>query len=196
MTWQQVADQAKGWLHPAEGPALHRHAAAVAHLGPLAEIGGYCGKSACWIGSVAAEYDTVLFSVDWHTGSPEMAPGEACHDPDVLDSDGFHDTLPHFRRTIRAAGLDRWVVPIAGSSSRVGRYWATPLAFLFIDGAHDGAGVAADYELWGRHIVPGGLLVFHDVAIPGIGATADRAEHDGFDFVEQVDSLRVLRCSR
>lgn len=195
--WEIVANKADGWLHPAEGPALHRYADSVAHLGPLAEIGGYAGKSACWIGSVAAAHDTVLFSIDWHRGSPEMAEGRECHHPQMVGLDGVFDTLPHFRRNIREAGLEPWVVPVAGTSPLIGRYWNIPLAFLFVDGAHDGPGVRADYDLWNEQVMPGGILAFHDTTIPEIGATADLAVSDGgFEFVEQVDSLRILRCVR
>lgn len=194
MTWRDVAESAAGWLHRPEGPALRRYATEVAHLGPLCEIGGYAGKSACWLGSVAQERDTILFSVDWHRGSPEMEPGQDCHDPDMIGLDGVFDTLPHFRRNIRAAGLERWVVPIAGNSQVVGSFWSTPLAFLFIDGSHSAKGVQADYDLWAPHVMLGGILAFHDTPIPGIGRVADNAERDGFTLVEQVESLRVLRC--
>ena len=195
--WETVANEADGWLHPAEGPALHRHAASVAHLGPLAEIGGYAGKSACWIGSVAKEHDTVLFSVDWHRGSPEMAEGRECHHPQMVGRDGVFDTISHFRENIRKAELEPWVVPVIGDSPRVGRYWNTSFAFLFIDGAHDGPGVLADYTLWNRHVLPGGIFAFHDTTIPEIGVVADSAVSGGdFAFVEQIDSLRILRCVR
>lgn len=195
MSWLQVADEAAGWLHESEGPALHRYALESAHLGPLCEIGGYAGKSACWIGAAAREAGTVLFSVDWHRGSPEMAPDRECHDPDMVGTDGVFDTLPHFRRNIRAAGLEAHVIPVAGSSPTVGRFWTIPLSFLFIDGAHDAEGVQADYDLWAPHVLSGGILAFHDTPIPGIAKVADNAERDGFQFVEQVESLRVLRCS-
>lgn len=189
----EVGEAAKGWLNPGEGETLYRHAKSVASLGPLVEIGGYCGKSACYIGAAAQESGAVLFSVDWHRGSPEMRPGENCHDPEMVGLDGVFDTLPHFRRTVRAAGLEDTVVPIAGSSVVVGPLWNTPIGFLFIDGAHDD-GVKADYLLWAKHLVPGGLLVFHDSYIPVIQRTCMLAESEGFEFVEQFEDLRVLRC--
>jgi predicted O-methyltransferase YrrM len=193
-TWQEVAADALGWLHPDEGPALHHHAASVADLGPLAEIGGYAGKSACWIGSAAQEADSVLFSFDWHRGSPEMAPGRECHHPQMIGPDGRFDSLTHFRRNVADAGLEDWVVPVAGRSQRVGRWWTTPLAFLFIDGGHDDTTVMHDYQVWARHVMPGGILAFHDVPIPGIAAAVDAALGDGFTDVERVDDLMILRA--
>lgn len=194
MTWQEASDAAKGWLFPDERDALHEHASKVAHLGPLAEIGGYCGKSAIVLGEVARNYDTVVFSIDWHRGSPEMAQGRECHHPEMM-TDGLFDSLPHFRRNVHEAGLELYVVPVVGASPSVGLWWQTPLAFLFIDGAHDDDGVMTDYTMWSRHVVPGGMLAFHDVTIGGIDHAAKRAANEGFEVVEQVETLRVLRCS-
>jgi predicted O-methyltransferase YrrM len=188
----EVGAAAKGWLHAGEGHALYLYASGVADKGPLVEIGGYCGKSACYLGTAAQERDSVLFSVDWHRGSPEMKPGRECHDPDMVGTDGIFDTLPHFRRTIRTAGLEDHVIPIAGSSVVIGPYWNTPIAMLFIDGAHDD-GVVLDYELWADHIIPGGLLAFHDADIPVIRRTVVQAETDGFVLCETVECLTVLR---
>lgn len=194
MTWQEASDAAKGWLLTEERDALHRHASTVAKLGPLAEIGGYCGKSAIVLGDVARNHDTVLFSIDWHRGSPEMAVGRECHHPEMM-TDGLFDSLPHFRRNLYAAGLEEYVVPIVGSSRSVGLWWQTPLAFLFIDGAHDDNGVMWDYTVWQRHVIQGGLLAFHDVSIGGIAEAAKRASREGFEIVEQVETLRVLRAT-
>lgn len=186
----EVGEAAKGWLNPGEGE--HLYARAAQFDGPFVELGGYCGKSACYIGAAAKETDTVLFSVDWHRGSPEMRPGENCHDPEMVGLDGVFDTLPHFRRTIRAAGLEDHVIPIAGSSQIIGKHWRTPIGFLFIDGAHDDRGVMADYELWAPHVMPGGYLVFHDQYIPGIKRAGDRAAAEGFDEVWTWEDLRFL----
>ena len=52
------------------------------------------------------------------------------------------DTLPFFRRTIAAAGLEDEVIAVLGDSPTVAAAWRTPLAFLFIDGGHgEAAGV-------------------------------------------------------
>lgn len=198
--WQEVAETCLGWLHPAEGPRLKHYAikssSGLRHL-PMAEIGGYAGKSACWLGSAAREYNTILYSIDWHRGSPEMAEGRECHHPEMVDAGGRFDSLPHFRSNIRKAELESWVVPVAGRSQTVGKYWGTTLSLLFIDGGHDGETVTGDYELWRDKIIPGGYLLFHDTTIPEIDLVAQRATTPEypthFELIEQVDSLRVLR---
>ena len=105
-----------------------------------------------------------LFAVDHHRGSEENQPGWEWHEPDLVDpAVGRMDTLPVFRRTIHDAGLEGTVVAVVGESPVVARSWATPLAFLFIDGGHGVEPARLDYELWTPHVAPGGTLVIHDV---------------------------------
>ena len=73
------------------------------------------------------------------------------------------DTLPFFRRTIEAAGLEDVVVGVVGQSPAVASAWATPLALLFIDGGHGEEPAWADYRGWTPHVAVGGLLAIHDV---------------------------------
>lgn len=193
MNYVEVAAEARGWMYEGDGPALRFYADAVADLGPLCEIGGYAGKSACWLGSVAREHHSTLFSIDWHRGSPEMAPGQDCHHPEMIGEDGRFDTLPHFRRNVLLAELEPWVVPVVSTSPHIGRFWTTPLAFLFIDGAHHYDGVKADYDLWAPHVLPGGVLAFHDTNIPDIAKVADEAQSDGFEYLDLNHTLRFLR---
>jgi len=160
-----VAAAAKGFLPDDEAAALH-HAGLVAAssgLGPLLEVGAYCGKSAVWLGAAARHGGTVLFSVDHHRGSEENQAGWDWHDPDLVDGTGRMDTLPWWRRTIAAAGLEENVIAVVGESSVVGAAWGQPLALVFIDGGHGDDVVRADEKAWVHHVAPGGLLAIHDV---------------------------------
>src|SRR3712207_331837 len=98
-------------------------AALAAPRGPMLEIGGYCGKSAIYLGAAAAERGTVVYSVDHHRGSEEHQPGEEYHDPELVDADGRVDTFPAFRRTIEGAGLEETVVAVVAASSVAARGW-------------------------------------------------------------------------
>src|SRR5205807_3406243 len=103
----RAARAARGFMPDREGLALHQAGLEAATVGPLLEVGGYCGKSALYLGAAAAEAGTVLFSVDHHRGSEENQPGWEHHDPEVVDPrSGRIDTLPHFRRTIEEAGWE------------------------------------------------------------------------------------------
>jgi hypothetical protein len=161
-----VARRTKGFMPDDEGDALHRAglSAARSGLGPLLEIGSYCGKSAVWLGAAARAGNTVLFSVDHHRGSDENQAGWQHHDGEVVDpATGRMDTLPFFRRTLENAGLDDVVVALVGESATVARYWRTPLALLFIDGGHGEEVVRSDEAAWVPCLAPAGLLAIHDV---------------------------------
>jgi MMP 1-O-methyltransferase len=158
------AEEARGFMPPDEGLALHEVAAGVAVDGPFLEVGSYCGKSALYLGSAARDRGRILFSVDHHRGSEENQPGWEWHEPDLVDpAVGLMDTLPVFRRTVHEAGLERHVVAVVGDSPLVSAHWTTPLAFLFIDGGHGEEPARLDFEGWTPHVVPGGLLAVHDV---------------------------------
>jgi len=183
-----------------EGAALYEAGLRAARLGPLLEIGSYCGKSAIYLGAAARAAGTVLFSVDHHRGSEEQQPGQDYFDPRLLGSDGRVDTLPTFRRTLAAAGLESVVIAVVGDSATVAAHWATRLGLVFIDGGHSESAAQGDYEGWARFLCPGGLLAIHDVFdSPARGGQAPlhvlrRANASGhFREVSAVGSLRVLR---
>lgn len=198
----EVARAAKGFMPDDEGLALHAagvHAAA-SRVGPLLEIGTYCGKSAVYLGAAARAGRTVLFTVDHHRGSEENQAGWEHHDPSlVVPGTGRMDTLPVFRRTIEQAGLEDVVVAVVGDSAVVAAHWRTPLSLLFIDGGHGSAPAHADYAGWSPHVAVGGLLAIHDVfPNPADGGRPPfelycQALDDGFSEVSATGSLRVLR---
>src|SRR2546430_7306020 len=147
----------------AGGLALYGAGLAAARLGPLLEIGSYCGKSAIYLGAAARAGGTVLFSVDHHRGSEEQQPGQEHFDPRLLGTDGRIDTLPTFRRALAATGLESVVIPVVGDSATVAAHWGTPLGLVFIDGGHSEVAAQADYAGWCPFLRAGGLLVIHDV---------------------------------
>lgn len=196
----EVARAAKGFMPDAEGRALYDAARAAGTLGPLLEVGTYCGKSAVYLGAAARAAGTVLFTVDHHRGSEENQEGWEHHDREVVDPEtGRMDTLPFFRRTMQAAGLEDVVVGVVGYSLPVARAWGTPLGFLFIDGGHAEDVALGDYTHWSPHVVAGGTLAIHDVfEDPADGGQApfhvwQRAVADGFEPVSATGSLRVLK---
>jgi hypothetical protein len=195
-----VARAAKGFMPDEEGIALHDAGVLGGTVGPLLEVGSYCGKSAVYLGAAARAAGTVLFTIDHHRGSEENQAGWEHHDRDVVDaSSGRMDTLPFFRRTIEAAGLEDVVVAIVGESRTVARFWATGLGLLFIDGGHAEDVAMGDYESWARCVAPGGVLAIHDVfEDPADGGQApfhvwQRATRDGFVPTASTGSLRVLQ---
>ena len=196
----EVARAAKGFMPDDEGLALHEAGLDGGRIGPLLEIGSYCGKSGVYLGSAARVAGTVLFTIDHHRGSEENQAEWEHHDTEVVDPrTGRMDTLAFFRRTIEDAGLESVVIGVLGDSPTVGRYWTTPLGFLFIDGGHAETVATADYETWSGHVMSGGVLAIHDVfERPEDGGQApfhvwQRALADGFSALTAVGSLRTLR---
>lgn len=196
----QAAQHAKGFMPPKEGLALFEAACRYGGLGPLCEIGTYCGKSAIYLGAAARHTGSVVVTVDHHRGSEEIQPGWAHHDPALMDPRfGQMDSLPFFRAAIAAAGLEDEVIAVVGRSDRVAALWNTPLGMLFIDGGHSEEPVTRDYEGWAPHVMEGGALVFHDIyPDPADGGQAPyrvylRALESGaFREVSAEGSLRVL----
>ena len=196
---------ATGFMPPDEGDALYAAAvaagAAVPGL-PFLEVGSYCGRSTVWLGAAARACGTVLFALDHHRGSEENQAGWEWHDPTLVDPDtGLMDTLPSFRRTIQAAGLEDVVVAVVGPSPLVSAVWRTPLAFVFIDGGHGEEPARLDYEGWAHQVVPGGTLAIHDVfPDPADGGRPPyeqiflpALESGRFRLVSATGSLRVLQ---
>ncbi|GAA4980509.1 putative O-methyltransferase YrrM [Nonomuraea thailandensis] len=195
-----AAKHAKGFMPPDEGLALFETACRYGKLGPICEIGTYCGKSAVYLGAAARQSGSVVVTVDHHRGSEEIQPGWAHHDPTLVDPRfGKMDSLPTFRATIASAGLEEEVIAVVGRSERVAGLWNTPLGMLFIDGGHSEEPVTRDYEGWAPHVMTGGALVFHDVfPDPADGGQAPyrvyrRALDSGaFEEVAVTGSMRVL----
>lgn len=194
-------DDVKGFLDPVEGAELARLAVAAGALGPVLEIGTYCGKSALYIGPAAREAGTVLYTLDHHRGSEEHQPGEEYHDPELFDAElGAVETLRELRRTLFRAELEDCVIPLVGRSSTVAANWTTQLGMIFIDGGHSMEAALADYRGWAGRVAPGGILAIHDVfpdpedgGRPPFEIWKLAVASGLFEQVRRVGTLEVLR---
>jgi MMP 1-O-methyltransferase len=197
---RHAAEAASGFMPSAEGLALFETAAVYAKAGPVAEIGTYCGKSTIYLAAAARQAGQLVVTVDHHHGSEENQPGWEYHDTELVDpATGRLDTLPRFRSTLAAAGLEEHVVAVVGRSADVAGLWRTPLGMLFIDGGHTDAAAQADYEGWAPWVAPGGALAIHDVfpdpadgGQPPYRIYLRAVRSGGFTEVRHEGSLRVL----
>jgi predicted O-methyltransferase YrrM len=163
-TARAVARSCKGFLDDDEGLRLHDLARDHAHLGPIVEIGSYCGKSSVYLGAGARAAAGTLVCVDHHRGSEEHQVGEEYHDPDLFDERaGMIDSLGMLRDAIRRADLEQTAILIVASSTRAAMLCGVPLGMVFIDGGHSLAAATADYEAWSGKIANGGILAIHDL---------------------------------
>ncbi|MCX4832869.1 class I SAM-dependent methyltransferase [Streptomyces sp. NBC_01016] len=199
-------ESAKGFMPRGEGLALYGAAVEAGALGlPLLEVGTYCGRSTILLADAARAAGVSALTVDHHRGSEEQQPGWDFHDPETVDpAVGLMDTLPTFRRTLHAAGLEDHVVALVGKSPQVAKAWGGPLGLVFIDGGHTDEHATADYEGWAPHVADGGYLVIHDVFPVKHDEWTGQAPYrvyqralasGAFTEVSECDSLRVLRRS-
>ncbi len=74
----------KGFMDPAEGRALHEAALQASRMGPVLEIGSYCGKSTVYIGVACQRNGAVLYALDHHYRAEANQQG-----PEHPDEAGF-----------------------------------------------------------------------------------------------------------
>ena len=194
-----VAAATKGFLPLDEGDALH-DAALRAAPGLWLEVGTYCGRSTVHLGAAARTVGAQLVTLDHHRGSEENQPGWEWHDASLVDPHTARlETLPGVRHALWDAGLDDVVSLLVATTQQVAAWWSSPLALLFLDGNHTEEVAQHDYAAFARHLVPGGLLLVHDVfPDPADGGqppwhVVQRAVAEGFEQVQVAGSLRVLR---
>ena len=191
----------KGFMDDEEALRLYDLSLTASRIGPVLEIGSYCGRSAAIIGSACKQNSGILFSIDHHAGSEEQQPGEQYFDPDLYDEQTLSvNTFPLFRQTLSRAGLKDTVVPIVCTSKTAGRMWKTPLSMVFIDGGHSFEAAHTDFFTWAPHIIPGGFLVIHDIFFnPEEGGQSPRQVYEEalatghYDALGMTKTLGVLR---
>ncbi len=162
----QLALAAKGFLSEREGLKLFELAREASARGPCLEIGSYCGKSTLFLAEgcrIAGRHS--VYAVDHHRGSEEQQAGQQYFDPELFDVErGTVNTLPPFLDNLERAGLRDWVIPVVAESARFAQNWIYGgFGLVFIDGGHARRDVESDFELWGRHVMDGGWLCFHDI---------------------------------
>jgi predicted O-methyltransferase YrrM len=191
----------KGFLPTHEAAALFSVATTQARLGPILEIGSYCGRSAVYLGAAAQVASQVVFSVDHHTGSEEHQQGEGYFDAEHWDGVLKRvDTLPAMRRTLMCCAMEDVVIPVVARSEKLAAHWTTPLAMIFVDGGHSDSQAKADCLLWAKHLMPTGIMAIHDIfekpedggQAPYHAMQAVMAEY-GLVVIDRVDSLVFLQ---
>mgnify|MGYP001446600157 FL=1 len=154
----------KGFLSPKESKKLQELFQKVHKLGPILEIGTYCGKSAINFAEVAKKFNGLVYSVDHHTGSEEHQLGEEYHDGELFDKRlNKFNTLPEFLKNVILHKKNEYIIPILDESKKAAKRFFEEISLLFIDGGHAKQTALDDYYAWKDKICSGGLLVIHDV---------------------------------
>ena len=189
----------KGFLEQKEGKALYEACKFSFKTGKCAEIGSYCGKSACYIGLACKEVGSKLYSVDHHRGSEEQQYGEEYFDEEIYDfSANQVNTLPLFLKNIKKFNLQDHIEPMVMTSVDASINVPDNLDLIFIDGSHTFESARNDYLHWKPKLRSGGILAIHDVydsEEEGGQAPKEiylKALAEGFKLKERINSLVLL----
>ena len=192
-------DKLKGFMPKREGMALTRWSKKFSSIGPIMEIGSYCGKSAIYLSRGAILNDQFVYTIDHHFGSEEHQINEEYFDNEIFDSINKRvDTLPLLIKNINKIKVNN-VVPIISNSIDIASKWNTELGMVFIDGGHSFQAANDDYESWNTKIKKNGALVIHDIfENPNDGGQApfeifQKALKNNFEIYERVDTLACLK---
>jgi predicted O-methyltransferase YrrM len=157
--WQETR-KVPGHLGENEARFLGLLAACVPARGTIVEIGSFKGRSTVMLAKVAAHYGSrPVVSIDPHN-SPILLDRQA---------NPHASSYQDFLGSLRAAGVLDHVEAHVASSGDVAGSWNRPIRLLWIDGDHSYEGAKQDLEGFLPHVVPFGVVAFHDAlnAFPG-----------------------------
>jgi predicted O-methyltransferase YrrM len=158
--WPSI-DSIEGLLvSPSQERWLFKAARSLPDGSVIVEIGSFKGRSTCCLAFGCKGTRKHVFAIDTFEGnSGDFALG-------AMLSNGAEFNEPFFEtfnRNIAKNGLAPYVTPMKGVSKKIGKDWNKAIDLLFIDGSHEYADVLADFETFYPHVVPGGVVAFHDV---------------------------------
>jgi hypothetical protein len=193
LTWPILnrMKQVEGWLDEDEADLLIAATSLALSQVPeaqaLVEVGSYCGRSTCVIGSVvkALRPAARFYAIDPHDGRVgSLDQGIKAMPP----------TLDKLKRNLNAAGVAEYVDILVATSSEL--EWNKPTCLIFIDGLHDYANVARDFYRFEPSLAVGGYAAFHDYAdyFPGVKSFVNELLRTGrYEKVHRASSMIVLR---
>jgi|SRR3989304_380102 len=171
---RQIFESVPGMISEEEGLFLY-DLAAKCTKGAIVEIGSSAGRSTiCLAKGSKSGGNMTVYAVDPHNGggsTPDPTWWDASKDgtpnPKYYINQG--DSLQQFRQSLFKHRVDDIVVPMVDYSELVYKKgWTRPIELLFIDGEHRYNYVKMDVEMWGKHLVSGGMILMHDSSGSGI----------------------------
>ena len=194
----QLIKNLKGFMPDHEGMALFKWAKKFSALGPILEIGTYCGKSSMYLSLGAKKNDQYVFTIDHHLGSEEHQINEEYFDDETYDHNNKRvNTLPLLIENINQCKAKN-IVPIVSDSKEISSNWISNIGMLFIDGGHSYESANNDYKYWESKIIKGGCLVIHDIyENPDEGGQApyeifQKALKNNYKIYDRVDTVVCL----
>jgi hypothetical protein len=150
-----IAKEVDGWLLECQGRALFEAAGRVPSGSVAVEIGSHRGKSA------------VLIAMGLSDGN-RLTAVDPFDDPRW---GGGPESSTLFQENLAKAGVNTKVDLFKGLSEEASAQWTgLPVAFLWVDGAHDLESTLKDFDGWMPHLSRGAELYVHD-AFSAVGTT-------------------------
>ncbi|MCD6109210.1 class I SAM-dependent methyltransferase [bacterium] len=176
----------EGWLTDKEADILYRLAKSCPNNGVIVEIGSWKGKSTVCLGEGSKDGNKIeIYAIDPHTGSSRHK-----------DSHEKIWTFNEFKKNIEDAQVDDIVEPIVKTSEDASKDFNKPVAFIFIDGAHDYDFIRLDFDVWFPKVVEGGVMAFHDtIGWPGVKKVVAKSVYKSkyFKDVKFIDSITYAK---
>lgn len=159
--WNE-ASKVPGFLLESEARFLGLVAASLNVNGGIVEIGSFKGKSTVMLAKICQRYGLApIVAIDPHNfNNAELQNRKTSTDSTTYDE---------FLANLKGAGVFDFVEPHRMYSGDVARSWREPIRLLWIDGDHSYKGAKADFDAFLPHLVPGGVVAFHDALHEFVG---------------------------
>jgi len=175
-------EKVEGFLSPTEAGLLYWAAREWPLAGPVVELGSFAGKSTI----IFARAGRQVHAIDAWGGVAVPS----------LERFNLSGMQAQFLANIRQAQVEANISAHRGLTSEVAKDWNAPAALLFVDADHAYEAVKDDLTRWCPFLLPGGLLIMHDVLDEHfLGVTRAAAEllREGWQVVTSAGSAVALR---
>ncbi len=150
-----------GGVSDREAWLLHELARLVPPGGTVVEIGSWLGRSSIALAMGLRANAVRLHTVDDHRGIENAPPG--------LPSGPQAREM--FFENLQRAGVRDLIEHHNVSSDDLAPQWKLPIDLLFVDGCHEYDAARRDTMNYAPHVKPGGVVIFHDVAMDSVWRT-------------------------
>lgn len=173
-----------GQINPDELFELYTQVSNLPEKSTIVEIGSYRGKSTIALGLAAKKTNSRVYCIDPHDEFIGVAGG-------IFGPKDLAIKLD----VINQYNLGEIVFPICMGSDDIGKVWHRPIDLLWIDGDHRYETVKEDYNLFAKHVNPGGYLIFHDSDMEGVSRCISELDKEKYLELKTIRSMKVFKAS-
>jgi hypothetical protein len=152
-------------IHNAEVARLCELGALCPDGGDIVEVGSHRGKSTCCLaaGARAAGKKVRVFAVDlWDKGVQTFSHYRSGETWRIFLEQCGRMGFQVFEKRMPEDVQRGNITACKGSSVEISKRRRRGIDVLFIDASHKYPDVLADWQAWGKFVVPGGIVAFHD----------------------------------